>query len=332
MPAEGTPTIIARGHTALAELRTLLVTLPETEGCHVFLGTKRGQTRGERWCRLRFAEGLSRKFRAELVWHLLQLLPPRKELTAFSFDEMTSQHIGVIDKSEFPEISGWFDDVPTPDWPQLYDGNPNFLSRIGFHTTTIAADGRLRILKVFKHRTNTTLLHAGGFAAIFSRGRHEFTEPGGSIFDFSLDADFFEWNGLIFILHLTPFESLTNLRQITITRAQDAIAAVKQVENLEVVGLDEVAMRLQERPALAKKLAAAERQGTIDALRPETLLARIQQKRLPLETTVVGSVTKIIVDTTKPNQVNEFVNLITDVYLQSPVTAKEYKVHVKEPA
>jgi hypothetical protein len=331
MPGQAKPTVLARAATALVDLRAALSGLHAATGCHVFLYAHRGRLRSDKWRRLRFTRGLAGKFRSDLTNQLIAKLPPNRDLTAFSFDEMTGQHIGVIEKSEFDAIRIWLNDVPTPDWPHLFDGSAPFFSKVRFHVTTIAADGHTKILKVFRQRSNSSLLHKGGLMAIFNSASHEFTETGGSVFDFSLDIDFFEWDDFVFILHLGSFESLTNMRQITLTRAQDAISGLRFVEHLEVVGLDDVALRLQDRPYMAKKLAAAERQGTIDALKAETLLARIEQKGLPLVTETKGEEHRIIVDTSVPDQVNEFINLVTDVYLQSPVTSKEYKVHVKEP-
>lgn len=326
------PTLVPRAVAALTELHTLLTSPPPEASCHVFLYSERGRSRTDKWRRLRFTSGLATEFRVDLAQHLLTKLPPHKEVVAFSFDEMVGRHIGVIEKAEIAEIASWFDDVPSPSWAHTFNGDHSFFSRVKFHATAIAADGHTRTLKVFKQRSSSSLLHRGGHAAIFSTSRHEFSAVSGAVFDFSLDCDFFEWDGMIFILHLPSFESLTSIRQITLTRAHDAISAVKLVEHLEVVGLDDVAMRLKDRPSLAKKLAAAQRQGTIGALRAETLLDRIEQKKLPLSVEVKGNSCRIIVDTNVTNQVNEFINLVTDVYLLSPVTSKEYKVHAKEPA
>lgn len=330
MCSSGPLPLIDLATTALNDLKVALSESPEEASCHVFLYANRGRGKSDKWKRLRFTSGLATTFRTDLEKQLVLQLPPLRILTAFSFDDMVNRQIGVIAKDEIPEIEKWFDEVPPADWLHLFDGDEKFLANVKFHVTNIAVADQKKSLKLFRQRSRTSLLHKGGYNTIFNFRKNEFSEVDGKIFDFSLDVDFFEWQGFVFILHLPSFESLTEIRRVTLTRAQDAISSLSLIGNLVIEGLESVSRELDQKPLLAKKLAAAKRQGTIDALKAEALVSRIAEKNLPISTRTLNGTYTIVIDPTQSTQISEFVNLITDFYLRSPVTQKEYKAHAKE--
>lgn len=319
--------------TALDELRGALAKVPANAGCHVFLRSQRGRTRDDHWRRLKFTDGLATRFRAQVVERLLSQLPPADELVMFSHGDTTGGQVAVLEKSDISEIASWVDDVPPPDWPHIFDGDQQFFQKVRFYATTLDVEGVPVALKIFRQRTATSLLHRGGLMAIFNVAQNQFSEVDGRVFDFALDGDFIEWKERIFILRLAAFESLTNVRAITIRDAHKALEEVRAVGGLEISGFDAVAASLEARPQLAKKLAAAKRQGTVDNLDAKALAARVKEKELPLVVAKKknGRV-EIKIDPTDPDQIREFVNLVTDVYLRSPVTEMEYTVFAKAPA
>jgi hypothetical protein len=330
MPVTEAPTIVSIATSALATLASSKDASAGAAGSHLFLYADRGRSPSDKWRRLKFADGLATQFRQDVMSRLLGTLTER-ELVPFSFDSMVAGHIGVIAKAELPEIANWFEAVPTPDWPHIFDGKEAFFSKVRFHVTTMAIEGVSQTIKIYKQRTRSSLLHQGGFKAIFNKSSHQFSAAQGDVFDFSVDCDFFEWMGLIFILNLHAFEAITNIRQITLTKAHDALAAIASIEGLEVIGLGQVATKLKDKPGMAKKLAAALRQGTIAAIDAKALLERITEKKLPLQTGTTDGKKILHVDPSQPEQMVEFVNIITDTYLMSPPTKKEYKVHSKDP-
>jgi hypothetical protein len=328
-----------KAHTdALGDAKAALVNLlkalgspPEQPGCHLFLYAKRGREPAEKWRRLKFAQGLATKFRDQVAATLVKQLSDR-EVSQFSFDEMVESHVGAIRRAELPDVEKWIGEVPTPDWPHVFDGDERYFSKVRFHVTRMAMSDGDKPVTIFRQRSATSLLHRGGFKAIFSVSQHQFRDVDGPIFDFALDADFLEWDGFVFIIKLRAFEALTDVRQLTVTKAKEALGVVAAVSNLEVEGLDGVVAMLEGKPLFAKKLAAAKIQGTADALNAKALCDRIDEKELPLTHKKVGKLYTIVVDPTEPDQVREFVNLVTDVYLRSPVTSREYRVHAKDPA
>jgi hypothetical protein len=62
------------------------------------------------------------------------------------------------------------------------------------------------------------------------------------------------------------------------------------------------------------------------------MIARIQAKSLGLRCRTDGSGFVFDLNPDDPGEIEEFVNLITDFYLQSPVTNREWRALVKRPA
>jgi Domain of unknown function (DUF4868) len=323
---------IVAAAAALEKLRASLTKAPANAGCHVFLKAARGRTNADKWRRLQFTVGLATRFRAQLVERLLDQLPAADDLVMFSHGEMTGSQVAVLEKSDIAEIATWMDEVPAPDWLHVFEGDEAFFRKVRFHVTRLDVASAGEHLKIFRQRSSTSLLHRRSFMAIFNVTQYQFSEVDGRVFDFALDGDFIEWEGLIFILRLSAFESLTNVREITIREAHRALEDVRAVEGLGISGFDAVAASLEARPQLAKKLAAAKRQGTVDNLHAKALADRIKQKGLPLAVVKrKNGHVEITINPDDADQIKEFVNLVTDVYLRSPVTEMEYAVSAKTP-
>jgi hypothetical protein len=60
-------------------------------------------------------------------------------------------------------------------------------------------------------------------SAMFHRDTREMAAIEGSIITFDPNPDFFEWDGLLFILNMRTFESVTNIREVTVHKAVEAM-------------------------------------------------------------------------------------------------------------
>ena len=94
--------------------------------------------------------------------------------------------------------------------------------------------------------------------------------------------------------------------------------------------MQDVEAGLASQPRLAKRLAAAARNGTFDALKLDTLASHIQDYGLPLNVVLENGNLTISFDTTNRVHVEEFINLVADVYLRSLSTGLNYKAHSRE--
>ena len=221
--------------------------------------------------------------------------------------------------------------MPQPDWPHIYDGDREFLKRVSLHVTALDLDGRPQSLRVFKQKSSASLLKRRGLFAAMS-AQHEFIEITGDVFDFPLDSDFIEWGGYLFVLRLRQFETLTNIRDVTLARASDAINQIETVENLSIQGAENLVAHLQNNRQFARKLAAASHNGTLGKLTAEAL--RNQVERLGLNLNILvgeDGLVEIKFDATEKAQLQSFVELVTDVYLKSEATDMTYKTGYKEP-
>jgi len=253
---------LAASGAALKRLNAALSAAPANAGCHTFLATPSRDAQQGRWQRVRFANGVATHFRTEVIDSLKAQMPTVQELVMFGYDDPGSTQTTVFAKSEYPDMASWFDEVPDSTWINIFNGDQEFLNKVVMHVTTIDVTGSGNILTVFKQRTKTSLLRKRGMLAVLNPSSNEFVKVQGSVFDFSFAADFIEWEGFVYVFRLGTFESLTNVREVTFARAEEAIQAITTIPNLTVPGIDDFPAHLRSRVALTKKLAAAGRLGS----------------------------------------------------------------------
>lgn len=317
---------------ALERLRIVLQDADALSSCHNFLGTNVGKTKADRWRRVQFSPELASQFRAMLARGILEALPNASDLVDFSFEDPVASQVLVIGKEDYPDLGDWIDEVPDPDWHLTFDGDASFLGKVKLHVAVLAGAGLTSNLKVFRRRTAASLVKKQGLLGALTASKDEFTSVKGQVFDFPVDAEILEWENKIYILDLGAFEALTNIREVTLNQAAKAFVSIRAIENLEVPNLAGVQECLNLRPRLAKRLAAAVRHNTFASLQVTTLTDHIEQFNLPLVIKIVGDKTQIVFEVDNRIHVEEFVNLIADVYLRSPVTQINYKAHSKELA
>jgi hypothetical protein len=252
-------------------------------------------------------------------------------LLEFDFDTMAIGSIGVLALADAPELAAWIDDLPEPDWPTIFQGDPDFVDKTKFYGIDVRFPSGRR-LRGFRGKSGLRIVLERGsrVAAMFRQDSDEMQPVQGTVLTFDDRADFFEWDGFVFIMNLSAFEAVTNIRAITAAKAHaaiDAIAARFGVSDVE--GLKE---HLSGRAKLAKKLAAAARHGLLDDVDGERLIARVAERGFAVRCRKQDGRYAFDLDLSNRAEVEEFVNLMTDVYLHSPVTNREWKVTSKRPA
>jgi hypothetical protein len=168
--------------------------------------------------------------------------------------------------------------------------------------------------------------------ALFDTTKHQFKELSQKVFHFDHGADFIEWGGWIYILDHRRFESLTNIRDITTSKASAALNAIQKIGDIVIVEMENLIASIVARPLLARKIAAADQIDVFAKLTGKAMVERIVAKSLPIKRRKTGKAYRFVIDSNDANQVREFVYLITDYYLHSPLTKREYRVPSKYPA
>ena len=211
----------------------------------------------------------------------------------------------------------------------IFEGDQKFLGRVNFHATVIPLGGKTLI--VFRHRGSGSLMHKGGLMATFDTTHHQFKELPGKVFHFDHGVDFILWDGFVFILDHKRFESLTHIRDLTIAKATGALNGVEKRRDIEVGNINDLITKVAQKPLLARRLASAEQMGVLKALTGKAMVERIKTLKLPLKHKKIDGKYHFEVDAENSVEVQEFINLITDYYLHSPLTDKEYRVPSKYP-
>ncbi len=250
-------------------------------------------------------------------------------LVEFDFDAMVDGAIGALAVAEVPAIADWLSRVPVDDWPIRFNGDEQIMEKARFYATRLNfSDGRQLTLFRGSRGLNVILKGKGGVAAAFSRDRNEMVALDGAVVSFDSEIDFFFWQGMVFVANFRTFESVTNIREETIRKSGEAMDALAARFGL---GGNPEGLKLEigKRALLAKKLAAAHRHGIIADIDPNKLVDRATHKGLRLRFRTENGNLHFDIDHNNRDEVQDFVDLLTDVFLQSPVTGREWEAVVK---
>ncbi|WP_081837498.1 Kiwa anti-phage protein KwaB-like domain-containing protein [Xanthobacter sp. 91] len=303
-------------------------------GCHVFVFSPKTRERREEWHRIVMAHEVADRLIASARDSLFSLearAADDQALAEFDFDAMTDGSIGVLKTEDAPAISDWLSAVPPDDWSVRFNGDEKILERVRFYATRINfSDGRILTLFRGSRGLNVILREKGAISAVFSREQNEMVEVDGAVVSFDGLFDFFSWDNTIFISNFRTFESVTNIRDVTMRKAAFAMDALA-----ERFGLGANSEMLKEevckRTLLAKRLAAAHRNGVIDDIDPNNLVERAEEKGLRIRCRIENGNAHFEIDHNNKGEVEDFVDLLTDLFLRSPVTGREWEAVVKRP-
>lgn len=323
--------LIDDSFAALTDLRAALESGDDV-GCHVFIYAPRTRQRRDEWYRVAMDGALAERFIDGSRQALLDVEARATdgELTEFTFDAMATGSVGVIATDDVPGIAEWLGAVPADDWPTRFDGDENVLEKARYYVNRVNfPDGR--ILRTFRGRRGlNVIVRTRGVAAVFRRDTREMVPVEGAVISFDQEMDFFEWDGFLYISNLTAFESLTNVREITAQKAEEAVDVLAgrfQLGDAEVLKAE-----IGKRTRLAKKLAASLQHGLFGDIDFDNLAERARFKNMNVRCEVDGQECRIIFDPHNRDEVEDFVNLVSDFFLNSPVTGREWEAVVKRPA
>lgn len=319
---------------ALDSLRDLRILL-EGDGSvsHVLINLRRGRTREDKWKRLITEQDLSRQFVETISEAVITAQVSASEpdgISEFDFDAISSGVIGVLRLADFPELEVWLAEVPENDWHQPF--RPTHETRNNLHHYVVRLTTPTgQTLEAFRSSRGAKIfIEHGGICAVFRRDLDLARPAADGFMSFDEKVDFFAWDGFLYIVNLGSFESITNIRVITQAHAHAAVDII--AERCDLVDVVAFKATVGSKISLSKKLAAAVRYGLIDAIDSDRVISRIAEKRLELVCENRDGRLIFDVDPANINQVSEIVNLLSDVYLQSPVTQKEWRALVKKPA
>ncbi|HRD26675.1 MAG TPA: DUF4868 domain-containing protein [Caulobacter sp.] len=324
--------LVDDGYTALADL---ISAFDEAEqvGCHVFLKSKPTRRRRDPWHMLSMAGNLADEM-VETAETTLREIAARAAdedlIEEFTFDAMADHDIGVLSVADTPGLGQWLEEVPVPDWPQRFQGDEDVLENTRLYVTRLSfPDGRVLLNFRGSRNLNVALRRRNAVIAQFRPDADELVPVGGTVVNFDQDVDFFLWEGLVFVRNLRTFESVTNIRRVTAQKAGEAVDALGERFALDdAEGLKEA---IGARPLLAKKLASALRHGLVADIDVGALPERIAAKELDIVCEADGEGFRLRIDARDRRQVQDFVDLMSDVFLHSPVTGREWVVSVKKP-
>lgn len=324
--------LVDDGYTAFANL---ISTLEEAEqvGCHVFLRSNPTRRRGEPWHMLSMAGNLADEIVATAARTLTEIEAKAADeelLEEFTFDAMADGDVGVLSVADTPGLAQWLAQVPGADFAQRFRGEEEVLERTRFYVTRLSfPDGRALLTFRGSRNLNVALKRRNAVVAQFQRDADELVPVQGTVVNFDQDVDFFVWEGIVFVRNLRTFESVTNIREVTVQKAAEAVDALG--ERFAFGDPDALKAAIGTRPLLAKKLASALRHGLVADIDLQALPARIAAKELDIVCEEDGGNLRLRIDSTDRRQVQDFVDLMSDVFLHSPLTGREWIVSVKKP-
>lgn len=324
-------TLIDEGLDGLRDLRAKLEN--EVPGCRIFINLKRGRTREERWKRLIANEELAVQFVAhvtEAIIFVQSLAAEPDGISEFDFDALSAGAVGVLRLADFPDLQQWLGDVPDNDWNQAFRPTAEARRNLHHYSVRITFANGQRLETFRSSRGAKIYIEHGGIHAWFQRDADLARPAVDGFMSFDEKIDFFAWDGFLFIANLPSFESITNVREATQRQARAAVDAM--TGTFEFGDIDVFKSTVASKVSIAKKLAAAVQHGLLEAVDADRVMARIEAKNLNLTCRKVDGKVVFDIDPSDVRHAAEIVNLLSDVYLQSPVTQKEWRALVKKPA
>ncbi|PGH54662.1 hypothetical protein CRT60_33465 [Azospirillum palustre] len=319
---------------AFAALTDMRVALDEQGriGCHVFIFSPRTRDRRNDWHKIAMQGAVADRIASSARDALLKLESRATDdqvLQEFDFDAMADGSIGIISLTDVPAIAAWLNEIPGDDWPVRFDGDEKVVERARFYITRLNfSDGRPLTLVRGSRGLTVTLREKGMVSAIFSREQNEMVAIDGAVVNFDGAIDFLAWEGMVFILNFRTFESVTNIRDVTIRKAAEALDALAVRfglgENVQALKSE-----IGKRTLLAKRLAAAHRHGIINHIDPQRLVNRAAEKQLRLRCHLNDGNVQFEINHNNHGEIQDFVDILTDFFLQSPVTGREWEAVVK---
>lgn len=324
--------LVDDGYASLADARRAF-NAGDQIGCHVFLNSRPSRLNPHRWHRISLEGALAERL-ADAGRQSLTEIEARaideQSLAEFDFDAMADGSVGILSVRDTPGLSDWLDDLPQADLPVRFDGDEDTLKRSRFYAFRLTlADGRG--VRAFRGRggLDVAARKRNAVSAAFHRDTLEMVAIEGSVITFDQTIDFFEWDGLVFVDNMRTFESITNIRDVTVRKAAEAVDAL--AGRFHLGDVDALRIAVGKRTRLGKRLAAAHRHGLTDDIDTEKVAELIATRQLQLTCEPHEGSLRFNIDHTNARAVEDFVDLMSDVFLVSPTTRRNWEALVKRP-
>ena len=329
-------TIVENGSDALTTLSDIMTAPGGEVGCHVFIHSPRTRTRKKVWFKVTMEKVVTTKIINATNQGLLDILRDARanHLAEFDFDAMVDGDIAVLRAEDVESLPSWFEALPADTLDDTFDGDPAIAERADLFVRRLTfPNGKSLIAVTGKSGIEIHLGEKGKVAAFFSEQKHEMQDIKGTILTLDGRIDFLLWDSLVFVRRLSVFESLTHVRKATTTRAEKALENCTTLFSFGASS-DAIVARISAQPSWAKRLAAAHKYGYMADMTGRRLRDRALEKQLNIqfvEDESTGDIT-LQIDETDKQQIEDLVDLLSEFFLRSPATNREYDVRVKRPA
>jgi hypothetical protein len=329
-------TIVESGIDALTALSNTMADPGGEVGCHVFIRSPGTRTRKKIWFKVAMEPDVTTKIVSATDGAIEDILREARtgHLAEFDFDAMVDGDMAVLKVEDVEALLGWFEALPADTLDDTFNGDPAIAKRADLFVRRLTFPGGKSLVAVTgKGGLDVYIGKKGKVAAFFSEQKHEMQDIKGAILTLDGRIDFLLWEGLVFVQRLRTFESLTHVREATTTRAEKAIESCSILFNFGP-SAPAVLARISAQPALAKRLAAAHKYGYMADMTGPRLRDRAIEKQLNIqfvEDEITGGIS-LQIDETDKRQIEDLVDLLSEFFLKSPATGREYDVRVKRPA
>ncbi|PZP41655.1 MAG: hypothetical protein DI601_20570 [Azospirillum brasilense] len=323
--------IIEEAYATLNDLKLSLET-EERIGCHTFVFSAKTRKNKQEWQKIDMDGKVADQMAATMSSAMLAIearAADDQALVEFNFDAMADRSIGTLKLNSTPSLEEWVKKIPGDDWPIRFDGDVQTLDRARFYVTRLNFPDKKHLLVFRGSRGLTiTLNKQGVVAAAFSRAKHQMVAVEGPIVSFDNCVDFAIWENMVFVVNMRTFESITNIRDVTIQKANEVIDLLGSRFDLGS-DTEKLKTEINKRTILAKRLAAAHYHGIIDDIDAQKLVERAQDKNLRVKCKLEKGKAIFNINYDEKGEIEDFVDLLTDLFLNSPVTGREWEALVK---
>ena len=322
--------LIDDAYDALNNLR-LAVNAGQEMGLHLFLKVKSGRERLRPWQRVVMSDALAERLKEGVrrsLTDLAQRIAGENALADFDFDAMVAGSTGVLDLNVDGEVGRWVAELPSPDHPDIFQGDERSLERAEFYAWQLELPGGA--VRAFRSKSGLEVgaRRPSRVVAFFNPDHRMLAPVEGAVISIDERIDFFEWAGILFVQNLPSFESVSNIREVTARKAVEAVDAI--AARFDVGDVDALKQAVSTRTRLGKRLAAAHRYGLHAQVDPARVAQTIADRGLQFAVEdVEGGGVRFLLDHRDRRSAEDFVDLMSDVFLRSPTTGRDWEAIAK---
>jgi len=315
---------------ALGDLQKQLENFPPGNSVTPFLHARGKKDAAEKWRRVRMEKDLEADYRWALINHLKNSAAV-DDLRPYSFDGMMETSVGVLPREEVLEDGVWPFEPPNLDWPHIFNLGDDFKKKIDLLVSVLPLKQNKKLIIYRKLTFNALANPPNKLESVLDPHEHIFRKPKGAIFQFDYRADFFEWDGQIYVLSQLAFESLSNVVAATETKAKAALDTLKKLPDLTIENFDKFADTAMGRKRSCRRLATAEHNGILKSLTASHIEQCIADVKLPIKFSKKGKSLILEPDASSGVAVDEVVKVLVDYFTRGLSSRTIYATDVKHP-